>query len=121
MQAFIVSIVAGIIFPGLPILAEYGITDAIRPDTWSLTGIVYAAAVGLVSRHQAIAISSFVFSAVCALIYAAEILDAGRHPQALFIQHGTEISVGVLYFFAVAYFVERFGRHFYENEPFLEF
>jgi hypothetical protein len=68
MQAFIVSIVAGCLFPGLPIIAELGLRNAVQLETLALTGIVYTAAVGFSSRYQAVAISSFFFSTICAII-----------------------------------------------------
>jgi hypothetical protein len=37
MQSFIVSIVAGVLFPLLPVFAEYGLTDTVQGETWALT------------------------------------------------------------------------------------
>jgi len=57
MQAFIVSIVAGIFFPIVPMLAEQLFLNHIKPETLTTTAVAYAAAIGLTSRHQAILIS----------------------------------------------------------------
>ena len=101
--------------------SEYGLTNDVLPETWSLTGIVYTTAVGLASRNQAIAISSFFFSTTCAVIYAAQKLQDAAHADTPFIRMGSQISIGTLYFFAMCYLVERFGRHWIDDESFLEF
>jgi hypothetical protein len=85
MQAFIVSIVAGCLFPGLPIIAELGLRNAVQLETLALTGIVYTAAVGFSSRYQAVAISSFFFSTICAIIYGAEKYKTQMHDSMAFI------------------------------------
>jgi hypothetical protein len=56
MQTFIVSVIAGCLFPILAILAEVGLTNRVQSETLAVTGIVYAAAVGLASRNQAVSI-----------------------------------------------------------------
>jgi hypothetical protein len=122
MQVFIVSIFAGICFPILPIVLEFGITTGLKLETLAVTAVVYAAAVGLVSRYQAIAIAGLFFSTLTAVIYALDMADfAKSHPGAYFIRYGDIISMGTIYFFALCYAYERFGRHVIENEPFLEF
>ena len=49
MQAFLVSLIAGVAFPLLPILAEYGVTHHVQLEAIALVAIVYAAAVGMSS------------------------------------------------------------------------
>src|ERR1700759_3721316 len=119
MQALIVSLFAGVAFPLFPILAEYGITGQVKPDTWSLTGIVYAVAIGLVSRNQAITISGFFFSGLCVLIYVAQTVAEMSRLDMPIVAYGTQISTSVLYGYTLCYVVERYGRHYIENEPFL--
>ena len=121
MQAFIVSIIAGCFFPILPVLAEFGLTNSVQSETLALTGIVYAAAVGMASRNSAIAIASFFFSTVCAVIYGAEKYGSSDHESMIFIKYGSMISSCIIYMFGASYFVERFGRHCVDDEPFLEF
>jgi hypothetical protein len=122
MQAFVVSIFAGILFPLLPLLVEYGVTTHVKLESLTVTAVVYAPAIGLVSRHQAIAISSFFFSIVCAAVYIVGV-DQIRDivPDAPFVTHGPIITIGTLYIFSVCYALERLGRHYVDNEPFLEF
>lgn len=120
MQAFIVSIVAGCLFPILPIMAEYGLTDTVQGETWSLTGVVYAAAVGIASRSQVVVISSFFCSTICAIIYGAEKYVETNHTDMPYIEYGPIISQTILYFFATGYAIERFGRHCVEKRPYLE-
>ncbi|MGY3610869.1 MULTISPECIES: hypothetical protein [unclassified Bradyrhizobium] len=119
MQHFTVSIFAGVLFPVLPILAEFGLTNKVKPETLTLTAVVYAAAIGLVSRNQAILISSLFCSTVCAVIYGAA--ESGLQSSVFFIKHGPTITAGTIYFYSACYIVERFGRHCIEYEPFLEF
>jgi hypothetical protein len=129
MQAFIVSVIAGCLFPILPIVAEWGVTSSVKSDTLSVTGLVYAVAVGMVSRNQAVAISSFFFATICAAIYGAEkavIHGAEKYMANVqegmpFIEYGAVISSGIILLFALMYSVERFARHYIDNEPFLEF
>jgi hypothetical protein len=121
MQAFVVSIIAGWFFPMLPIVAEYGLTRDIQAETVALTGIVYAAAVGMASRSQAIAFLSLFCSTMCAVIYGAVKYGGSTHDTMPFIQYGTLISTATIYFFAASYLVERVGRHIINREPFLEF
>jgi hypothetical protein len=121
MQAFLVSIVAGILFPVVPILAELGLGEHLKPETLSVTAVVYTAAIGLVSRNQAILVSSLFCSLMCALIYAVDGLGVrDSRPTIFFVIYGPIITSGAIYFYSVCYAVERFGRHVVENEPFLE-
>jgi len=120
MQAFIVSIVAGCLIPVLPIMAEYGLTNNVQADTWSLTGSVYAAVVGIASRNQAVVISSFFCSTICATIYGAEKYSETHHADLPYIEYGPIISQAVLYCFVAGYAIERFGHHCVEKRPYLE-
>jgi hypothetical protein len=43
------------------------------------------------------------------------------HDSMAFIKYGAVISGGIIFFYAMNYIIERFGRHYVENEPFLEF
>jgi hypothetical protein len=120
MQAFIVSILAGCLVPVLPIMAEYGLTNTVRDDTWSLIGIVYAAVVGTGSRSKAIVISSFICSTACAGIYVAAKYSEANDADQPFIEYRLVITQAVLYFFGVGYVFERFARHVIEKQPYLE-
>jgi len=120
MQAFIVSIVAGCLLPMLPIMVEYGLADTVQGNTWSLTGVVYAAAVGIASRNQAIVISGFFCSTICLIIYGAEKYGEVHQADLGFIQYGPVITQAVLYCFIAGYAIERFGRHCVEKRPYLE-
>jgi hypothetical protein len=120
MQAFIVSILAGCLVPVLPIIAEYGLTNAVRYDTWSLIGIVYAAGVGTASRNKAIVISSFFSAIVCLVFYGADKYSEANHVDLPFVENRLVIAQAVLYFLGVGYVFERFGRHVVEKQPYLE-
>ena len=120
MRAFLVSIIAGCFLPMLPIMAEYGLTHAVQGETWSLTGVVYAAAVGMASRNQAVVISGLFCSAICAAIYGAEKLGEANNPYMPFIEYGPVIAQSVLYFFIIGYCIERFGRHCVDKRPYVE-
>ncbi len=72
MQQYIVSLVAGILFPLLPLVLEFGFTNDIKPETLTVTAVVYAAAIGLASRNPAIVVSSLFCSAMCVGIYGAD-------------------------------------------------
>src|SRR5216683_3251534 len=115
MHAFIVSIVAGCLLPVLPIMAEYGLTNTVQADTWSLTGILYAAAVGIASRNQAIVIAGFFFSTICAIIYAGVKYGEANQADLPFTEYGPVITQAVLYCFIAGYAIERFGRHCVEK------
>jgi hypothetical protein len=122
MQAFIVSLVAGVFFPVLPMISELLLTNDIKPESVAITAVVYAAAIGLVSRHQAVAISSLFCATICAVIYGA--YESGlrqSHPELYFVTYGPTITYATIYFYSACYAVERFGRHYIENESFLEF
>jgi hypothetical protein len=126
MQPFIVSIVAGILFPVLPLLAELLLTDHVKPETLTITAVVYVAAIGLVSRHQAVAISSLLASTLCAVIYGGYESGLGKDgPEALshinFVVYAPILTVGSIAIYSLCYAIERFGRHYIQNEPFLEF
>jgi hypothetical protein len=120
MQAFIVSIVAGCLFPLLPIIAEAGLTNDVKSETWALTGVVYLAAVALVSRNQAVAILGLFLCTLCAVIYGANQLKDAAHANVVFVRYGAAISACLLVFFLIGYVIERYSRHCTENEPFLE-
>lgn len=119
MQAFIVSLIAGSGFPLLPLIAEWGVTGSVRLETWAITAVVYIAAVGLISRHQAIMISALFLAAVIAIIYGAQlVIPSGK--SAPMISHIPAISGALIALFMLFYSMERFVRHFIENQPFLE-
>jgi hypothetical protein len=122
MQPFIVSIFAGILFPILPMVAELLVTNHIKPETLTITAVVYVAAVGLISRYQAITFSSLFFSTMCAIIYGGYESELSHsNPNLNFVTYGPTITFGTIFFYSICYAVERFGRHYIENEPFLEF
>jgi hypothetical protein len=122
MQAFIVSVIAGFLFPlVLPLGAELGAINEIHVDTWAITGAVYAAAVGLVSRNQAIAFMALFFTAACAVIYGVAKSVGEGHRDVYFLTYGSMISEVVIFTFSLCYILERFGRHIIDAEPFLEF
>lgn len=121
MGAFIVSLFAGIFWPLIPIMAEYGLTDHIKSANLTITAVVYAAAIGLVSRNQAVVFTSLAFSTICAVIYGAD--EMGIHeirPQTFFALYGSVITIGTIALYSLCYFVERFGRHVVNHEPFVE-
>jgi hypothetical protein len=120
MQAFIVSILAGCLLPMSPIMAEYGLTNAVRDDTWSLVGIVYAALVGVAVRNKFMVVSSCVCSAVCAVFYGAAKYGEANQIDLSFIEYRLVIAQAVLYFLGLGYAFERFGRHVIEKQPYLE-
>lgn len=62
-------------------------------DALVVTALVYVVAVGLVSRNQVIAISSFFFATICAVMYGVE--KSGppiNHPDAFF--HHYDLFIG---------------------------
>ncbi len=120
MQAFIVSIVAGCLLPMLPIMAEYGLTDTVPGEMWSVTGAVYTAAVGIASRNQIVVTSSFFCSTICAVIYGVEKYVETNHTDMPYVEYGPIITQTVLYCFVWGYAIERFGRHCVEKRPYLE-
>jgi hypothetical protein len=120
MQAFVVSILAGCLLPMSPIVLEYGLTNAVRDDTWSLVGIVYAALIGAAARNKSIVISSFICSWLCAALYGAAKYGETHSVDLSFIEYRLIIAQAVLYLFAVGYALERFGRHVIEKQPYLE-
>jgi hypothetical protein len=121
MQAFLVSLIAGVAFPLLPILAEYGVTHHVQLEAIALVAIVYAAAVGMSSRHQFVTMSGLFCATICAIIYGAVKLTDSAHADVPFLRYGAFISGAILFFYAACWAVERFGRHYVEQTPFLEF
>jgi hypothetical protein len=122
MQAFIVSLIAGLLFPlVLPLGTELGAINEIHVDTWAITGTVYAAAMGLVSRNQAIAFAGLFFTAACAVIYGVAKSVGEGHGDIYFLRFGSIISGTVIFTFSVCYIIERYGRHVTDAEPFVEF
>jgi hypothetical protein len=90
MQAFIVSLIAGLLFPlVLPFGTELGAINEIHVDTWAITGTVYAAAMGLVSRNQAIAFAGLFFTAACAVIYGVAKSVGEGHGDIYFLRFGS--------------------------------
>jgi hypothetical protein len=120
MQSFIVSLVGGWAFPLLPLIAEFGVSGRVQPEAWAVTGVVYAAAVGLSSRNQAITISALFCSALCAVVYGAGKLAHAGTEYAPFIRYGSFISAIIVLTYMLAYAFERFARHVVEAQPFLE-
>jgi hypothetical protein len=120
MQAFVVSILAGCLLPMSPVVIEYGLTNAVRDDTWSLVGIAYAALIGAAARNKPIAISSFICSALCAILYGAAKYGEAYSVDQSFIEYRPIIAQAALYFFAISYALERFGRHVIEKQPYSE-
>ena len=121
MGAFIVSLFAGIFWPFFPIMTEYGLTNHVKSANLTITAVVYAAAVGLMSRNQAVAFSSFGFAALCAVIYGADEMGIqGTRPDTFFALYDSTITFATIYFYSACYFLERFSRHVIDNEPFVE-
>jgi len=112
MEAFIVSFVAGFGFPLLPIFLESLITDGIAPTHMALTAVVYSAAVGLDSRSSAVTFVCLFLATACSAIYGVDLVEKSSYTEYL-------ISAWVIGLSALVYSVERFGRHYYDNEPFL--
>jgi hypothetical protein len=122
MGAFLVSFIAGVVWPLLPILAEYGLTNGVQPANLAITAVVYAAAIGLVSRNQAVVFSALVCATVCAMVYGAYEMDIQHvRPESFFNLYGSVIARGTIYFYAMCYLVERFARHVLDRKPFVEF
>jgi uncharacterized membrane protein len=117
MQSFLVSILTGCVVPALPIVSEYGLTNAVRDDTWSLIGIVYVAFAGVASRNKAMIISSFLCSTLCAVIYIVSKYSERNHVDIPFVDYTTTITQAAIYLFGVGYVFERFGRHVIEKRP----
>ena len=117
MQTFIFSILIGCVVPALPIVAEYGLTNAVRDDTWSLAGIVYVALAGAASRNKAIIISSFLCSTSCAAIYIASKYGEYNHVDMPFVYYSTVVTKAAIYLFGMGYIFERFGLHVIEKRP----
>jgi hypothetical protein len=121
MGSYIVSICAGIFWPLIPILAEYGIVGDSKRTTVIITAVVYSAAIGLVSRNQAVVFSGLALSTFCAIVYGAEEMGMSAvHPYSLFSRCGLFIAQMAIYTFSFCYLVERFARHVVEGEPFVE-
>ena len=124
MQAFIVSLVAGLLFPLIPIIAEYGTTvpqtgvEMVRLEVWAVTSVVFIAAIGMMSRHQAVLVTAFFFSALDAIIYGTSRVPALK--EAAFVKNGPTICAVMFGVYGFAYVVERLGRHVIEGQPFLE-
>ena len=97
MQAFIVSILTGCVVPALPIVSEYGLTNAVRDDTWSLIGIVYVAFTGVASRNKAMIISSFLCSTLCAAIYIVSKYSERNHVDIPFADYTAAITQAAIY------------------------
>ncbi|MET3995888.1 hypothetical protein ABID65_007560 [Bradyrhizobium sp. S3.9.2] len=121
MQPFVVSICAGVFFPLTPLLLEFILLDHVKLDSVAITAVVYVTAIGLVSRHQAILISCFLVSLVCAVIYAGYALELDKNEHHTnFKRYGLIITVGAIGAFSVCYIMERYTRHCIEKTPFLE-
>jgi hypothetical protein len=121
MQDFVISIIAGLLFPLVPIGAEYGLKYTLAPDVVALTAIVYVAAVGMDSRFRAIAVSGFFASMVCAIIYVAELYGHEDQSKMPLVLYGRDISAWIIFVAAVSYTLEHFSRHCVDDEPFLGF
>jgi len=119
MRAFIISILIGCVVPALPIVSEYGLTNTVRDDTWSLIGIVYVAFAGVASRNKAMIISSFLCSILCAAIYIVSKYSERNHVDIPFVYYTAAITQAAIYLFGVGYVFERFGRHVIEKRPIL--
>lgn len=120
MQPFIVSLLAGVCVPLLPLAAEAGLTNQVQPENWALTAIVYVAAVGLCSRNQAIMVAGLVLSSFCGFLYAGILLRGQSQPPVFFAAYGPVLSQCLIGSFVVAFIIERYGRHCVDGELFLE-
>lgn len=122
MPVYLVSLLAGIVVPLFPLLLEYGVTKDIKLETLAVTAIVYSPAIGLVSRNQAVAISGLVVAMLCVAPYFFSYPTvAALFPEAPFLIYGRVMAIEAIYFFSICYAWERYGRHYVNNEPFLEF
>ena len=115
MQAFIVSILTGCVVPALPIVAEYGLTNAVRDDTWSLIGVVYVSFAGVASRNKVMVIASSICATFCVAIYIASKYSERNHVDIPLVDYSAAITQAAIYLFGVSYVVERFGRHVIEK------
>jgi hypothetical protein len=127
VQQFVVSIVAGLLFPLLPVLGEWLVKSHVTPDGIAVTGSVYAAAVGLASRYPAVVFSSMFFAVICAMIYVGLAL-CGMSTVCLipplnhapFLIYGFMASIAIIIGFSGLYILERYVRHCIERESFLD-
>ena len=71
MTAFLRSLIAGVLYPMVPIVAELLIYAdyKVRLETWVITAVVYFAAVGLASSSRVISELSLWFSGLAAIAY----------------------------------------------------
>jgi hypothetical protein len=123
MQAFLVSLLAGVFLPLMPIYFELVIRD-VRVDTWTGAAITYTAALGLASRNQSVMVGAWVVAVILAFVYGGELVKEpaaaeggiGRIPW-LFSSIPAQLAMLI---FAAAYVMERFARHVLEARPFLD-
>jgi hypothetical protein len=121
MQAFVVSLIGGVLFPLLPVFVELGVGSELKSGALSVTAVVYAAAIGMASRHQVVVFSGCFCATICAFVYAVTEIADESNKSTYLIAHAKDISLWIVTIFAITYVVERFSRHCVDNEPFLEF
>jgi hypothetical protein len=120
MQTYLASIIAGCLIPMLPIMVEYGLTHAVHTATFSVTGVVYTAAVGMTSRNRFVVFLSFFCATLCGVIYAGKLYNDINQVNLPYVEYGPPIAQFILYLFIIGYAIERFGRHYVEQKPFID-
>jgi len=130
VQAFLVSLLAVLILPLAPLLAEFTIDGRIESQSWTATGVTFTAAIALASRNQLVLILGMVGAALLAFVYGIELtfsemarrgheiqpLDVSSYAS-LISARPAECVIGAT---AVVHVFERIGRHLIEGKAFLE-
>jgi hypothetical protein len=103
--------------------AEYFVTGAVLPASWSAVGVMYVAGVGLVSRNQGVLVMMLLVAAALAFVYGVDMKDAYDHVTAG-AASGPPRSVPfvrwLILFAMCVYGGERAIRRLFEGKPFLE-
>lgn len=117
------------VLPLLPLIAEQWVTGHIKEDTWSVTAAMYAAGIGATSRNQIVFVLSFIVAAAMSFAYGLDLavakstlqVSGGATPSSSNAGGSHFGALSVIVLVTIVHVVERFGRHFIERRPFLEF
>jgi hypothetical protein len=139
MNAFLRSLIAGVLYPLVPIAVEVigRVSYNVRLETWVITAVVYFAAVGLASSSRVVSELSLWFTGLAAVAYGTIALGGqledwaksspesagcahllGMLDQLPVKQDGAKVSGVLILAFTLAYGVERFRRHVLNGQEF---
>lgn len=115
LQHFGGSILAAIVLPLSPLLAEHFVVGSISVTGWMVTAIVFCASLAVYTQNALIIVASFIVIMGLAFIYGLSIKDVNEYGTA-----GINGSIAGIVFYTISHLFYRFDLHVTKGNDFMK-